>query len=162
MIIPSHLDFFSDKKEGVVSVISKYLVNVKFIRVYKFFSSESNWTPKTQPFGQKAVAVWLSFWYSARPLADTGTNCHEARVALFWGKAKKKYVCSFVRPFVRPSVRHKIFFLLESPWNHPLTTGVDPRGYPRVPGPSGGARQCPRSGHFLVKNISVLQIWGDK
>ena len=26
------------------------------------------------------------------------------------------------------SVRHKNFFLLKSPWNHPLTPGVDPRG----------------------------------
>ena len=30
------------------------------------------------------------------------------------------------------SVRHKNFFSLKSPWNHPLTTGVDPRGRPRV------------------------------
>ena len=28
----------------------------------------------------------------------------------------------------RVSVRHKIFFSLKSPWNHPLTPGVNPRG----------------------------------
>ena len=31
----------------------------------------------------------------------------------------------FVRSFVRPSQK---FFLLKSPWNHPLTPGVDPQG----------------------------------
>ena len=35
-------------------------------------------------------------------------------------------VCLSIRSFVRPFVRHKIFFLLKSPWNHPLTPGVDP------------------------------------
>ena len=39
----------------------------------------------------------------------------------------------FVRSFVCPSVRHKKFFSLKSPWNHPLTPGVDPRGWPWVP-----------------------------
>ena len=29
---------------------------------------------------------------------------------------------------VRTCVRQKFFFLLKSPWNHPLTPGVDPRG----------------------------------
>ena len=37
-----------------------------------------------------------------------------------------------VRPSVRSSVRHKIFFSLKSPWNHPLTAQVDPWGWPRV------------------------------
>ena len=40
-------------------------------------------------------------------------------------------VCPFgVRCLV--SVCHKIFFSLKSPWNHPLTPGVDPQGWPRV------------------------------
>ena len=34
---------------------------------------------------------------------------------------------------LRTYVCHKIFFSLKSPWNHPLTPGVDPRGLPRVP-----------------------------
>ena len=46
---------------------------------------------------------------------------------------------------------------LKSPWNQPLTPGVDPRGWPRVvPGhaaPSRGARICPRSGHFLATTM---------
>ena len=37
-----------------------------------------------------------------------------------------------MRAFVRSCVRHKIFFSLKSPWNHPLTPGVEPRGLPRV------------------------------
>ena len=35
-------------------------------------SSESSWTPKIQPNDSRA-AVWLSFWCSTRPSADTGT-----------------------------------------------------------------------------------------
>ena len=35
---------------------------------------------------------------------------------------------------VRPYVRHKIFFSLKSPWNHPLTPGT-----PGARSPSGGA-----------------------
>ena len=35
-------------------------------------SCESSWTPKTQPNDSRA-AVWLSFWCSTRPSADTGT-----------------------------------------------------------------------------------------
>ena len=38
-----------------------------------FFSSKSSWTPKTQPNDSRA-AVWLSFWCSTRPSADTGTD----------------------------------------------------------------------------------------
>ena len=37
------------------------------------FSSEPSWTPKTQPNDSRA-AVWLSFWCSTRPSADTGTD----------------------------------------------------------------------------------------
>ena len=37
------------------------------------YSSESSWTPKTQPNDSKA-AIWLSFWCSTRPSADTGTD----------------------------------------------------------------------------------------
>ena len=36
-----------------------------------FFSSESSWTSKTQPAGGRA-AVWLCFWCSTRPSANTG------------------------------------------------------------------------------------------
>ena len=35
-------------------------------------------------------------------------------------------VMSVCQSGVRPSVRHKNFFSLKSPWNHPLTPGVDP------------------------------------
>ena len=38
------------------------------------------------------------------------------------------YFNGHVCPSIRTYVRHKIFFLLKSPWNHPLTPGVDPRG----------------------------------
>ena len=38
-----------------------------------FFSSDPSWTPKTQPYNSRAV-VWLSFWCSTRPSADTVTN----------------------------------------------------------------------------------------
>ncbi len=34
----------------------------------------------------------------------------------------------WVRSFVSACVRHKIFFSLKSPRNHPLTPEVDPRG----------------------------------
>ena len=45
------------------------------------------------------------------------------------------HVCpSIVRPWVRGSVRHKIFFSLKSPWNHPLTPGVNPGGRPQESG----------------------------
>ena len=37
------------------------------------FPSEPSSTPKTQPNDSKA-AVWLSFWCSTRPSADTGTD----------------------------------------------------------------------------------------
>ena len=65
-----------------------------------------------------------------------------------------------VRPSVRLSVRHKNFFSLKSPWNHPLTPefwGRPPGLTPGTPGAlslSGGARICPRSRHFLVKSIA--------
>ena len=37
-------------------------------------------------------------------------------------------IVTSVCPCVRTCVRHKIFFSLKSPWNHPLTPGVDHRG----------------------------------
>ena len=36
-------------------------------------TGQSSWTPKTQPNDSRA-AVWLSFWCSTRPSADTVTN----------------------------------------------------------------------------------------
>ena len=48
-------------------------VKVTATRVNMFFSSESRWKPKTQPNDSRA-AVWLSFWFSTRPSADTVTN----------------------------------------------------------------------------------------
>ena len=36
-------------------------------------TGESSWTPKTQPNDSRA-AVWLIFWFSTRPSADTVTN----------------------------------------------------------------------------------------
>ena len=39
----------------------------------------------------------------------------------------------------------KIFFSFKSPWNHPLTYGVEPS--------SRGVRKCQRSRHFLVKTL---------
>ena len=47
-------------------------VKVNPARVNTFFSSESSWKPKTQPNDSRA-AVWLSFWFSTRPSADTVT-----------------------------------------------------------------------------------------
>ena len=40
------------------------------------------------------------------------------------------HVCPSIRPFVSSSQN---FFSLKSPWNHPLTPGVEPRGWPWVP-----------------------------
>ena len=42
-------------------------------RASKFFSSKSSWRPKTQPHDRKA-SIWLSFWFSTRPSADTVTH----------------------------------------------------------------------------------------
>ena len=43
------------------------------------------------------------------------------------------HVCASIRTsFVRPSVRCKVFFSPKSLWNHPLTPGVDPQGWPWV------------------------------
>ena len=46
----------------------------------------------------------------------------------FWLLNLNNYFDRHVCPSVRACVCHKIFFLLKSPWNHPLTSGVDPRG----------------------------------
>ena len=74
-----------------------------------------------------------------------------------------RYVCPSICSSVRPSVHHKIFFLLKSPWDHPLTTGVDPqvdsRGSAgRVYRGQAFARKCPRSRHFLVITKSLLTL----
>ena len=45
-------------------------VKVTTVTVIKCFSSGSSLKPKTQPNDSRA-AVWLSFWFSTRPLADT-------------------------------------------------------------------------------------------
>ena len=53
------------------------------------FSSKSSWTPKTQPNNSRAV-VWLSFWCSTRPSADTVTNqdrAHYHQLAIFMLKS---------------------------------------------------------------------------
>ena len=47
-------------------------LKVDTVRLIKCFSSESSWKPKTQPNDSRA-AVWLSFWFSTRPSADTVT-----------------------------------------------------------------------------------------
>ena len=49
--------------------------------------------------------------------------------AKFWLIYNTISTITSVCPSVRPSgVRHKKFFSLKSPWNHSLTSGVDPRG----------------------------------
>ena len=51
---------------------------------------------------------------------------------------------------VRPSVRHKNFFSLKSPWNHPLTPGVDPRDWPQVaPGHTAPPEELARARRAL-------------
>ena len=47
-------------------------------------------------------------------------------------------------------VCHKIFFSLKSPWNHPLTPGVDPWGWPRVaPGHTAPPEELARAQRAL-------------
>ena len=55
-----------------VYILCHTLRGVKFLASH-FFSSEPIWTPKTQPNNSRAV-LWLSFWCSTRPSADTVTN----------------------------------------------------------------------------------------
>ena len=43
----------------------------------KLFPSEVSWKPKTQP-NDSRDAVWLSFWFSTRPSAETVTNLYRA------------------------------------------------------------------------------------
>ena len=67
--------------------------------------------------------------------------------------------------YVRPSVT-KFFFCLNrlkiTPWLLGSTPGLTP-GTPGPRSPSGGARICPRSGHFLVfYNFTVLLFWRGK
>ena len=60
-------------------------------------------------------------------------------------------VCPSVRPsFVRSSEN---FVLLKLPWNHPLTPGVDPRGWPRVaPGHAAPPEELARARRALSSN----------
>ena len=74
------------------------------------------------------------------PKRQSGENGEIAEPARFLDASSHLYrpLCLSLRLSVRlsvhPSVRpaggvrcHKIFFSLKSPWNHPLTPGVDPR-----------------------------------
>ena len=104
------------------------------------------------PSPVKDVILWLGFWMrlelSMRPgrwgILVLRVGCGECIGVVTIRKNKElifhlnhyfnRHVCpSMFRPFVRPFVRHKNFFSLKSPWNHPLTPGVGPRGWPRVP-----------------------------
>ena len=54
------------------------------------FSSESSWTPKTQPNDSRA-AVWLSFWCSTRPSAERGTyTTYHSIIIIDPNKLKKR------------------------------------------------------------------------
>ena len=58
------------------------------------------------------------------------------------------HVCLSFRPV--SGFRHKIFFSLKSPWNHPLTPGVDHRGWPRVhPGHAAPPEELARARRAL-------------
>ena len=70
---PQNEKNYTDRKILYRSFLSFELVKVNPARETKFFSSKSSWKPKTQPNDSRA-AVWLSFWFSTRPLADTVTN----------------------------------------------------------------------------------------
>ena len=59
-----------------------------------------------------------------------GPELRFAQIHIYNTISTNTYVCPSV---LRPSFRHKIFFSPKSPWDHPLTPGVDPRGWPRVP-----------------------------
>ena len=51
------------------------------------------------------------------------------------------------------------FFLLKSPWNHPLTPGVDPRGWPRVPpGHAAPPEELARARRALSSNLYLAQV----
>ena len=67
-----------------------------------------------------------------------------------------RHVCPSIRPSFRSFIRHKIFFRLNRlgiiPWLLGSTPGLT-MGSPRARSPSGGARMCLRSGHFLVNEM---------
>ena len=77
-------------------------------------------------------------------------------------KSKKLFrpetsVHPYVRPCVRPSV--PIFFQLKSPWNHPLTSGVDPRGIPGVaPGLAAPLEELARARRALSSSLKKWNL----
>ena len=81
---------------------------------------------------RKCSGLFLIRWpnYSRSQIPDSRWRCNLNHYF-------DRHVCPSIRPSFRhsviPSVRHKIFFSLKSPWNHPLTPGVHPWGWPRVP-----------------------------
>ena len=70
-----------------------------------------------------------------------------------------RHVC----PSIHTSVRHKIFFLLKSPRNHPLTPEVDPRGWPRVAlGHAAPPEELARARRALSSQVNCnLKVGGD-
>ena len=71
-----------------------------------------------------------------------------------------RHVCPSIRALVRSSVRpSQNFFLLKSPWNHPLTPGVDPRGWPRVaPGHAAPPEELARARRALSSYINIYTV----
>ena len=64
------------------------------------------------------------------------------------------HVCVSIRPV--SGFRHKIFFSLQSPWNHPMSPGVDPRGWPWVaPGHAAPPEELARARRALSSKVKT-------
>ena len=78
------------------------------------------------------VGVVVAGWTHRREGGNSGLDVNNKIFAIHLNHYFNRHVCLSICPSVRlsvcPSVRHKIFFSLKSPWNHPLTPGVDPWG----------------------------------
>ena len=74
------------------------------------------------------------------------------------------HVCASIRSFGVRCLSQN-FFSLKSPWNHPLTPGIDPRGWPRVPpGHAAPPEELARarralSSRYLFAKQFWLEIW---
>ena len=62
---------------SILDLFFLYGLKVTVTRVNTFFSSkrvENQKLKQTTATNDSRAAVWLSFWFSTRPLADTGTD----------------------------------------------------------------------------------------
>ena len=81
----------------------------------------------------KQIEQEISFFFAnySRRKKDTHLLISWFTFWLFWPPSKKNPDTNDIS-FESSNIHLQILFSLKSPWNHPLTPGVDPRGWPLV------------------------------